>query len=226
MHFRHQRSTLPRQRSRLKPIAPESGVYGRDDGIARPSQGRLNKSGSEDRATGYDSEVVLGHQKTSEEASGRVNQPQQRLHQRWRERRHRKRKTDSHEWERFTHTRDKRDQMVRRGRSPCMKSSKQAQAARSGDTFGSKQNVTVVPAPEDVQLDAESVEEDSQIPVETERCPEPRIAKSRTRARRSRGSEGGAHVAAYGPVQKMLWRTGPRPARARHKAIKSCKLDA
>ena len=35
---------------------------------AIPSEGRLNKSRSEDRATGHDNEVVLGHQKTSEEA--------------------------------------------------------------------------------------------------------------------------------------------------------------
>ena len=34
------------------------------------SQGRLNTSRSEDRATGYDNEVVLGHQKTSEEVVG------------------------------------------------------------------------------------------------------------------------------------------------------------
>ena len=49
---------------------PEGGGSGRDDGIARPGQRRLNKSRSEDRATGHDNEVVLGHQKTSEEALG------------------------------------------------------------------------------------------------------------------------------------------------------------
>ena len=50
--------------------APEGGGSGRNDGIARPSQGSLNKSRSEDRATGHDNEVVVGHQKTSEEALG------------------------------------------------------------------------------------------------------------------------------------------------------------
>ena len=83
-----------------------------------------------------------------------------------------------------------------------------------------------MPAPEDVPPDAENIEEDSWIPVETERRPKPRTAKSRKSARGSRSSEGGAHVAGWGPVRRLLWRTRPRPARARHKAIESWKLDA
>ena len=83
-----------------------------------------------------------------------------------------------------------------------------------------------MPAPEDMPPDAENIEEDSRTPVETERCPEPRTAKSSKKARRSRGSEGGAHVVGWGPVRRLLWRTRARPARARHKAIESWKLDA
>ena len=110
--------------------------------------------------------------------------------------------------------------------APAWQAAAAAQPPRSGDAFGSKQNVTVVHAPEDVPPDAENVEEDSRIPVETERCPEPRTAKSRQRSRRSRGSEGGAHVSGWGPVRRLLWRTRPRPARARHKATESRNLDA
>ena len=106
------------------------------------------------------------------------------------------------------------------------KQQQQQQQPRPGDALGSKHNVTVVPAPEDVPPDAENIEEDSQIPVGTERCPEPRTAKSRKRARRSRSSEGGAHVAGWGPVRRLLWKTRPRPARDRHKAIERWKLDA
>ena len=83
------------------------------------------------------------------------------------------------------------------------------------DVFGCKYNIVVVPAPEEEPPDAENIEEDSRSPVETERCPEPRTAESRKRARRSRGIEGGAHVARWGPVQRLLWRTRPKPARAR-----------
>ena len=93
------------------------------------------------------------------------------------------------------------------------------------DAFGCKYNIAVVPATE-VPPDAENIEEDSRSPVETERCPEPRTAKSRERARKSRGSEGGAHVAGWEPVRRLLWRTRPSLARARHKVIESWKLDA
>ena len=54
----------------LRQPPPEGGDSGRDDGVASPSQGRLNKPRSEDRETGYDIEVLLGHQTTSEEALG------------------------------------------------------------------------------------------------------------------------------------------------------------
>ena len=72
----------------------------------------------------------------------------------------------------------------------------------------------------------QNIEDDSRSPVETERCSGIRTAKSRKRARKSRGSEEGAHVAGWGPVRRLLWRTRARPARARHKAIESWKLDA
>ena len=94
------------------------------------------------------------------------------------------------------------------------------------DTFGSKCNIADVVGPEEVPPGAEINEKDSRRPTETERCPEPRTAKSRKRPRRTRGSEEGAHVAGWWPVRRLLWRTGPRPARARHKAIESWKLDA
>ena len=109
---------------------------------------------------------------------------------------------------------------------PLRGKQQQQQRPGSADAFGSTQNDTVVPAPEDVPPDAENIEENSRILVETERCPEPRTAKSRKRTRRSRGSEEGIHVTGWGPVRRLLWRTGPRPARARHKAIESWKLDA
>ena len=112
------------------------------------------------------------------------------------------------------------------GQEPLHGKQQQQQQPRSGDAFGSKQNVIVVLVPEDVPPDAENIEEDSRIPVETKMCPEPRTAKSRKRARRSRGSEGGARVAGWGAVRRLLWRTRPRPARARHRAIESWKLDA
>ena len=94
------------------------------------------------------------------------------------------------------------------------------------DAIGCKYNIADVLVPEEEPPDAQNIEEDSRSPVETERCPEPRTAKSRKRARRTRGSEGGAHVAGWGPVRRLLWRTRPRPARARHKAIESWNLDA
>ena len=83
-----------------------------------------------------------------------------------------------------------------------------------------------MPAPEDVPPDAENIEVDSRIRVETEMSLEPRTTKSRKRARKSRGSKGGAHVVGWGPVRRLLWKTRPRPARARHKAIERWKLDA
>ena len=92
--------------------------------------------------------------------------------------------------------------------------------------FGCKHNIADVIGPEKEPPDAQNLEEDSGSPVETERCPEPRTAKSRKRTRRTRGSEGGAHVAGRGPMRRLFWRTRPKPARARHKAIESWKLDA
>ena len=86
-----------------------------------------------------------------------MNQPQQRLHQRWRRGRHPGRNTASREWEGLPHTREKTQ-----GQEPLHgKQQQQQQPPRSGDAFGSKQNVTVVPAPEDVPPDAENIEEDS-----------------------------------------------------------------
>ena len=43
------------------PPPPEGVDSERGDGVVRPRQGWLNKSRSEDRATGHDNEVVLGH---------------------------------------------------------------------------------------------------------------------------------------------------------------------
>ena len=112
------------------------------------------------------------------------------------------------------------------GQEPLYGKQQQQQPPRLGDVFGSKHNVTVVPAPEDVPPDAENIEADSRITVEMESCPEPKTAKSKKRVRRSRGSEAGARVAGWGPVRRLLWRTRPKPARTRHKAIESWKLDA
>ena len=72
----------------------------------------------------------------------------------------------------------------------------------------------------------QNIEDDSRSPVETERCSGIRTAKSRKRARRSRGSEEGAHVAGWGPVRRLLWRTRPNHTRAKHKTIESWKQDA
>ena len=94
------------------------------------------------------------------------------------------------------------------------------------DTFGSKCNIADVVGPEEVPPGAEINEKDSRRPTETERCPEPRTATRKKRARRTRGSERGAHVAGWGLVRWLLWRTRPKAARARHKAIDSWKLDA
>ena len=94
------------------------------------------------------------------------------------------------------------------------------------DVFGIKYNIADVMGPEEEPPDAGNNDEGSRSPVETERCPEPRTAKSRKRPRRTRGSEEGAHVAGWWPVRRLLWRTMPKPARARHKAIESWKLDA
>ena len=97
----------------------------------------------------------------------------------------------------------------------------------SGDVFGSKQNVTVVPAPEEVLPDAEPIQEKLRSPAETmERCPEPRMAERKRAARRARRNGGGAHVAGWGLVRRLLWRTRPKPPRARHKAMESWKLEA
>ena len=112
---------------------------------------------------------------------------------------------------------------------------KQQQPSRPGeaaqetgiDVFGSKyNNIADVIGPEEEPPDAQNIDEDSQSSVETERCPDPRTAKSRKRARRTRGNEGGDHVAGWGSVRRLLWRTRPKPSRARHKAIDSWKLDA
>ena len=73
----------------------------------------------------------------------------------------------------------------------------------------------------DVLPDAENIEEDSRSPAEMEGCPEPRMAQRRKRARRARRSGGGAHVSGWELVRKLLWRTRPKPERARHKAIES-----
>ena len=156
-----------------------------------------------------------------------MNQPQQRLHQRWRRGRHPERKTGSREWEGLPHTREKTHQRVRRGRSPCMESS--SSSSRPGQVrrrFWEQENVTVVSAPEEVPPDAENTEDSWSRAETTERCPEPRTAQRRRRAKRARTSGGGANVAGSGLVRRLLWRTRPKPARARHKAIESWKLDA
>lgn len=56
---------------------------------------------------------------------------------------------------------------------------------------------------------------------------EPRTAKRRRRsARRERGKGGGPCVSGRGSVRRLLWRTRPKSARARHEAIESWKLEA
>ena len=126
--------------------------------------------------------------------SGRVNQPQQQLHQRWRRGCHPERKTGSRVWEGLARTRERTHQRVRTGRIPCMESSschlgQARQHKRPGwMPFGCKYNIADVLGPEEEPPDAQSIEEDSRSPAETERCLEPRTAKSRKRARRSRGS--------------------------------------
>ena len=94
------------------------------------------------------------------------------------------------------------------------------------DAFGCKYNIADVLGPEEEPPDAQNIEDDSPSPVETERYPEMKTAKSTKRARRSRGTEEGAHVAGWGPVRRLLCRNMPRPARTKHKAIESCKQDA
>ena len=47
------------------------------------------------------------------------------------------------------------------------------------DAFGCKYNTADVLGPEEEPPHAQDIEEDSRIPVETERYPEPRTAKSR-----------------------------------------------
>ena len=94
------------------------------------------------------------------------------------------------------------------------------------DACGYKYNIADVLGPEEEPPDAQNIKEDSRNPVETERCPEPRTAERRKRARRTRGSGGGAYVAGWGSVRTLLWRTRLKSARARHKAIESWKLDA
>ena len=85
----------------------------------------------------------------------------------------------------------------------------------------SKHNIVDVLGPEEEPPDTKKNEEDSRSLAETERCPEPRKANRRKRARRTRGSGGGAHVAGRGLVRKLLWRIRPKPGRARHKAMES-----
>ena len=78
---------------------------------------------------------------------------------------------------------------------PPSRPSLAAQGAGS-DTFRSKQNITVVPVPEEPPA-AGNIDKDSRRPSETGGCPEPRTAKHTGRARRKRGT-GGAHVVGRG----------------------------
>ena len=75
--------------------------------------------------------------------------------------------------------------------------------------------------------DAENTEEDTSTPTAMEGCSEPRTAKGGKRARGENGNGGGPRVAGRGSVRRLLYRrTRPKPARARHKAIESWKLEA
>ena len=64
----------------------------------------------------------------------------------------------------------------------------QAEQETGIDAFRSKQNITVVSAPEEEPPDAETIEEDSRSLSEMERCPEKRTAKGMGRTRRKRGN--------------------------------------
>ena len=197
---------------------PEGWDSGRDDGIARPSQGRLNISRSEDRATGHDNEVVLGHRQTSVEtlrtgeSAAAAAAPTMAPGAIFREENSLARVEGT-----SPHGRENVPEGAQGQETLHEEQQQQPHQPGSGDAFGNKQGVTVVPTPEDVPPDAENIEADSRITVEMESCPEPKTAKSKKRVRRSRGSEAGARVAGWGPVRRLLWRTRPRPSRARHK---------
>ena len=117
--------------AQYKQPPPEGGDSGRDDGIARPSQRRQNKSRSDDRATGHDNEVVLGHQKNSEEALA-ASESRQQLHQRWR-RGHHPEKTGSREWEGLPQRDRERARGCAGAGAPAWKAAAAAQA-RPGST--------------------------------------------------------------------------------------------
>ena len=170
----------------LKPTM-EGGGSRRHDGIARQGQRRLDKPRSDDRAAGDDNEVVLGHQQTSEEARGASesaatskmapgepfleenrllgaggSSPQVR--------------ENAPEGAQGQEPLHRKQQLPPR---PC-----EASQETETDAFECKHNIADVIGLEEEPPDTENNDEDSRSPVETERCPEPRTAKSRRKARR------------------------------------------
>ena len=146
------------------------------------------KSRSEDRATGHDNEVVLGYQKTSEEAIGASESavaaaaPTMVPGAPSREENRLERVGGTSPHARENAPEGAQEQELLHGKQ-------QQQPPRAGDAFRSKKNVTLVPAPEQLPPDAENIEEDSRIP-------------SRRRGVRSRGRLRGGERREQGEVEE------------------------
>ena len=78
------------------------------------------------------------------------------------------------------------------------------------DAVGCKCNIADMLRPEEEPPDSQNVEVDSRSPVETERCRGPRAAKSKKRARMTKGGEDGVHLAGWVPCGGCSGRPGPR----------------